>query len=232
MKVTPTGTRGTIGGGTLEYMAIATARAMLTRGETAHAETLPLGPNLGQCCGGVVTLRYTDEALKTDPSGSTYWRTVENPPPPRSLWLWGAGHVGRAIVASAPPQMFDIHWIDSAANRFPRRTGAHVTCVPVTDMPRLAAQAPLDADHLIFTYSHDIDFELCGTLLQRGAKSIGLIGSATKWARFRKRLQAMGLDPKPITCPIGDKSMGKAPAQIAKGTIAKLMARPHPKASA
>ncbi len=232
MRITARGTQGTIGGGALEYMAIATARAMLEKGETEHVETLPLGPNLGQCCGGVVTLRYTDQPLKTDGLNATYWR-LDPPPETRApLWLWGAGHVGRAIVRAAPPQAFEIQWIDSAQNRFPRRTGKHVTTTPATDMPRLAAHAEPGVHHLIFTYSHDIDLALCATLLKRNAASIGLIGSATKWSRFRKRLIEAGLDPRPITCPIGDKSLGKSPDQIARGTIAALLKRTQSKATA
>ncbi|MFC6588613.1 XdhC family protein [Sulfitobacter pacificus] len=97
-------------------------------------------------------------------------------------------------------------------------------------MPRLAAHAPQDAHHLIFTYAHDIDLALCAALLKRGTASIGLIGSATKWARFRKRLIATGLDPAPVTCPIGDKALGKSPDQIAKGVIKALLVSTQPKA--
>ncbi len=232
MKVTRTRSFGTIGGGTLEYVAIATARAMLERGDTAHTETLPLGPNLGQCCGGTVSLRYTDEQLKIDPVATTLWRDKTPPKTPAPLWVWGAGHVGRAVVRCAPEKYFDIKWMDSAPDRFPRRVARHVTCVPVTDMPRLAGHAPADAHHLIFTYSHDIDLALCAALIQRETASIGLIGSATKWTRFAKRLRAMGLDPAPVTCPIGDKRLGKLPDQIAKGTIGALLARIKSRADA
>lgn len=232
MKVTAKGTKGTIGGGTLEYVAIATARAMLDKGETAHIETLPLGPNLGQCCGGSVTLRYTDTPLKTDPISTTLWRGNDTTETPAALWIWGAGHVGRAVVRAAPPARFDIKWIDTAPDRFPRRVPDHVTTVPATDMPRLAGHTPAGAHHLIFTYAHDIDLALCAALLGRSAASIGLIGSQTKWARFRKRLREMGLDPRAITCPIGDKRLGKTPDQIAKGTIAALLARTKSKADA
>ncbi len=232
MKVTATGTRGTIGGGRLEYVAIATARAMLASGRTSHSETLPLGPNLGQCCGGSVTLRYTDTPLQTDGIAATVWRGTTAPDVPVPLWVWGAGHVGRAVIGAAPPKHFAITWVDTGRDRFPPKVAGHVTSIPTADMPRLAPHAPADAHHLIFTYSHDIDLKLCAALLRHGGASIGLIGSRTKWARFRKRLTDMGLDPAPITCPIGDKSLGKMPAQIARGTIAALLARTKPKADA
>lgn len=230
MRVTADASVGTIGGGALEYRAIATARDMLGNGQTVHHETVPLGPGLGQCCGGTVTLHFTTQRRTTDPAvippeNSTLWRDD-----PIRLWLWGAGHVGRAVVEACPPQAFDITWIDTAQSRFPAQVPAQVEVVPTRDMPRLARHAPQAAHHLIFTYAHDIDLALCAALLTRGAASIGLIGSDTKSARFRKRLTAMSLDPAPITCPIGDKSLGKAPAEIAHGVVHALMRTAQSKA--
>ncbi len=226
MKVTGDGIEGTIGGGALEHRAIATARRLMAQGGAVHEETIPLGPSLGQCCGGSVRLRYGGTAKGIDPAPAPLegLRIADHAPVP--LWIWGAGHVGRAVVAAAPPQAFDITWIDSAAERFPREIPAHVNALPAADMPLLAARAPQDAHHLIFTYSHEIDFALCAALLKREKARIGLIGSDTKWARFRKRLIALSLDPAPITCPIGDKSLGKAPAQIANGLVRALLPVP------
>lgn len=232
MKVTATGLDGTIGGGALEFQAIARARAMLSKGETRFAETLPLGPNLGQCCGGAVSLSYTDVPSPTDRMEVTVERLFREQPQPRNLWLWGAGHVGRAVVAACPKDAFRITWVDDARNRFPARIPQGVNALPAAEMPLLARRAERQADHLIFTYSHDIDLALCAALLKREVRSIGLIGSDTKWARFAKRLGAMGLDPTPITCPIGDKSLGKAPAQIANGVVRSLLATPKSKATA
>ncbi|MEQ6204421.1 xanthine dehydrogenase accessory protein XdhC [Sulfitobacter sp. HNIBRBA2951] len=224
MKVTANDTDGTIGGGALEYKAIAKARALLATGAAEQTETIPLGPNLGQCCGGAVTLRYTRETQFFRPLDQfTVHRIVPNRPHPKHLWVWGAGHVGRAVIKAAHPQAFKITWIDDAADRFPVRIPAHVTQTPAADMPLLATRAPHYAHHLIFTYSHEIDLALCAALAKRGAASIGLIGSDTKWARFSKRLAAMGLDPSLITCPIGDKTLGKAPHQIADGVVQSLL---------
>jgi xanthine dehydrogenase accessory factor len=231
MKVTLTGTQGTIGGGALELKAITTAHKMLATGETSHVETLPLGPNLGQCCGGAVSLRYGDLPIETDRIAAQAVVAPDDTRPPATLWLWGAGHVGRAVVRACPAQTATISWIDSAPDRFPADLPAHVTAVPAADMPRLALRAPPQAHHLIFTYSHDIDLALCAALLRRGAASIGLIGSDTKWARFSKRLCAVGLDPASITCPIGDKQLGKAPDQIARGVLRALISRTDMKAT-
>ncbi len=229
MRVTPETTEGTIGGGALEHQAIARARAILAAGGGREEQTIPLGPGLGQCCGGAVTLRFGPEPGKLDAALPA--------PLPRHggsalpLWLWGAGHVGRAIVALAPPEDFALTWVDDAAARFPEAVPSQVTRVVAADMPLLAGRAPEGAHHLIFTYSHEIDLALCAALLKRRAGSIGLIGSATKWARFRRRLEVMGLDPLPITCPIGDKREGKTPAAIARSTLAALTA-PRRKATA
>ncbi len=217
MKVTATETRGTIGGGALEYQAIARARELLAKGATAQ-ETVPLGPGLGQCCGGAVTLNFTFAPHFVDlQQFQRKLPAVDNDP----LWLWGAGHVGRSFVRLATSQGWDITWVDDAAARFPPDPG--VTTIPAADMPLLAARADEQAHHLIFTYSHDIDLALCAALLQRQVRSIGLIGSDTKWARFSKRLREMGLDPAPITCPIGDKARGKHPDAIAHSTLERLM---------
>ncbi len=230
MKVTPETTYGTIGGGALEHVAIAHARRLLSEGRFEDSQTLPLGPGLGQCCGGAVTLRYTAAPRPLDnPAPLLLDQNLRGDAP---LWLWGAGHVGRAVVAACPPRAFALTWIDSAPDRFPAQVPDHVAVTPAADMPRLAAHAPRDAHHLIFTYSHDIDLALCAALLRRGAASIGLIGSDTKKARFSRRLGNMGLDPSGIICPIGEKSLGKLPAQIAHGTLTALIARTQTKVSA
>lgn len=221
MKVTACGISGTIGGGALEHQAIATARRMLAENAPEQTQTYPLGPGLGQCCGGTVTLHFGYEPRQVDASPAPA-PTVPAHQQTQALWLWGAGHVGRAVVNNCPSQAFDVTWIDTAPDRFPAHVPDHVTCVPATDMPRLAQSAPPNAHHLIFTYSHDIDLALCAALLGMDTASIGLIGSDTKWARFQSRLRQAGLDPAGITCPIGDKSLGKTPDAIAKGCMATL----------
>lgn len=220
MMVNAQTTEGTIGGGALEFKAIAKARDMLAKGHDDHEITWPLGPGLGQCCGGAVTLHFGRSPHPTDavPTAQRIPATA-----PGELWVWGAGHVGRAVVNASP--CMDITWIDSAHDRFPATIPGHVTAIPCPDMPRLARQAPRAAQHLIFTYAHDIDLALCAALIARGTSQIGLIGSATKWARFQSRLRGMGLDPAGITCPIGDKSLGKRPDQIARGVVAALIAQ-------
>ncbi len=145
----------------------------------------------------------------------------------RILWVWGAGHVGRALVAVlAPLPGVEITWVDTARDRFPKAMPEGVTPVWTTRPEALADHAPQEAEHLIVTYSHTLDLELCHRLLRRGFLWLGLIGSATKWARFRSRLAALGHPGEEIariTCPIGDIGLGKHPQAIAVGVAVQLL---------
>lgn len=147
--------------------------------------------------------------------------------PDLPVWIWGAGHVGRAIVGVlAPLPEIEITWIDTDAARFPDMVPDGVQAVPVAEPVRMMAHAPPHAHHLILTYSHALDLALCDAALRRGFDSAGVIGSATKWARFRKRLAAMGHGPAQIAriaCPIGDPALGKHPQAIAIGVAARLV---------
>ncbi|HEV8034478.1 xanthine dehydrogenase accessory protein XdhC [Yoonia sp.] len=205
---------GTIGGGTLEWEAMAEARRMLRDGRQSHSATVPLGPALGQCCGGSVSLLWEEAEAMTAP-------------PARPLWIYGAGHVGRALVnVMAPLPDFEITWVDTGPERFPE---TDVTTLVAKDPALIVKHAPTDADHLILTYSHEMDLALCHALLNHDFHSAGLIGSATKWARFRSRLAALGHTPAQISriaCPIGDPALGKHPAAIALG-VATAMISPQ-----
>jgi xanthine dehydrogenase accessory factor len=263
MLVWPGGSRGTIGGGALEWEAMARARAMLAQGGT-RLDRLPLGPALGQCCGGAVTLlTEVYEAATLPEPADVIARAVDGRPMPlavkrilsaargqgvlpvpallqgwmveplarldRAIWVWGAGHVGRALVAVlAPLPGLAITWVDVAADRFPPDAPPGVTVLPAADPGRLVAHAPPCAEHLVLTYSHALDLDLCHRLLGHGFASLGLIGSATKWARFCSRLAALGHSPAQIAridCPIGDPALGKHPQAIAIGVAAAVLTR-------
>lgn len=204
---------GTIGGGALEWEAMGIARAMLRDGRDMHRQSFPLGPALGQCCGGAVTLSF-EAADRLQP--------VETP----TIWIWGAGHVGRALIHTMAPLPVSLTWVDDAAGRFPQTIPETIHRLVAADMPRAMVHAPTDAHHLILTYSHEIDLALCHAALGHGFATAGLIGSATKWARFRKRLEQLGHAPAQIsriTCPIGDPTLGKHPQAIAIGVAARLI---------
>lgn len=147
--------------------------------------------------------------------------------PSRSLWVWGAGHVGRAIIDTiAPIPDFSITWIDIDKTRFPDDAPRSVTKIPAQRPALVARRAPLDAEHLILTYSHALDLELCHQLLLHNFEFAGLIGSKSKWARFRSKLTALGHSSAQIsriTCPIGDPSLGKHPQAIAISIGSRLL---------
>ena len=206
---------GTIGGGALEWEAMRRARAMLSDGQVAFEETVPLGPSRGQCCGGSVTLRYR--------LGEARAPFDRNP-----LWIYGAGHVGRALIqVLAPLPHFAITWVDTTKARFPSELPDTVTPLIAADPARAVPHAPEHADHLVLTYSHDLDLAICHAVLSRPFRRAGLIGSATKWARFQRRLQELGHDGAQIAriaCPIGDPSLGKHPQAIALGVATAMIA--------
>ncbi|MDJ1007629.1 MAG: xanthine dehydrogenase accessory protein XdhC [Paracoccaceae bacterium] len=147
--------------------------------------------------------------------------------PDRRLWVWGAGHVGRAVVsAMAPLPRLEITWVDTAPERFPAHVPDGVVEFVAASPGDAVPRSPVDADHLILTYSHALDLDLCHRLLSHGFRSAGLIGSGTKWARFRARLRALGhaeTSIARIACPIGEPGLGKAPAAIAIGVAAAFL---------
>lgn len=264
MLVWAKGQSGTIGGGALEHEAVKTARALLP-GSAPRIDRIALGPSLGQCCGGAVTLvtevftqatlphpraglvlrslvgsdmplsvrRILDQArgagVKPMPQMIEGWLVEPLASPTRAIWVWGAGHVGRALVqVMAPLPDLAITWVDISADRFPADLPAGVATLPASDPALAVSLAPKDAEHLILTFSHALDLELCHRLLSHGFASCGLIGSATKWARFRSRLAALGHAGPAIAriqCPIGQPALGKHPQAIAVGVTAELLAR-------
>jgi xanthine dehydrogenase accessory factor len=269
MLVWADGEEGTIGGGALEFEALRRARALLAaQAPQARLDRLPLGPALGQCCGGSVTLvtevfatlpaladgLFARPLPGTGPAAGPEplalrrlragargegvrpprplllegWLVEAAAAPARPLWIWGAGHVGRALAAVlAPLPDLALTWVDTAPDRFPERIPPGVRALPAPDPCAAVPLAPQAAEHLILTFSHALDLALCDALLRHGFAGCGLIGSATKRARFRTRLAALGHPPARIdriACPIGDPALGKHPQTIAIGVAAHLLA--------
>ena len=267
MLVWEDGQSGTIGGGTLEFEALKNAHKLLRlKGEwRRNIQKIPLGPALGQCCGGSVNLafeRLTQTELEAIPatglfsrplidgaqpdsaslphtrlardarSGQKVSATLSNgifteplTPATSSLWLYGAGHVGRALVHVLRDLPFEITWIDTATSRFPGEIPTHATRLVAANPADAVQHAPPDAIHLVLTYSHALDLEICHRVLSTRYNRLGLIGSATKRARFLSRLRVLGHNDATLanlTCPIGQRSLGKLPAAIAIGIAAQL----------
>jgi xanthine dehydrogenase accessory factor len=224
MLVSARAVLGTVGGGHLELQAIEHARRLL-RGEALRSEQqLALGPTLGQCCGGSVTLRYTPLADGAPAS----WRAAM---PRFVLQLYGAGHVGRAIVRLLEGIDCRVSWIDERDSEFPPGIGApHIQRVCVEPVEAEVASAPAGAYYLVLTHSHALDLAITEAILRRGDFGyLGLIGSKTKRARFVHRFEARGIAPAVLarlTCPIGVPGIaGKEPEVIAVAVVAQLLAR-------
>jgi xanthine dehydrogenase accessory factor len=267
MVVTETGLQGTIGGGALEHQAMAQARAILAHPPGSwRVQDYPLGPLLGQCCGGRVRLIVerlesvpddegpfevtlsdrverrlfpgegrgpaTDSDL--DPglrrgtigargplpiSGARFVEPAETDM--LAVFMFGAGHVGRAIAARAPGLPLHFAWHDS------RPEAAETAGVVLADeaaMVACAAGAPEGAAVVILTHDHALDYRLTAAALGSRARFVGLIGSRTKRARFLSRLAADGVDAARLTCPIGLPGIrGKEPDVIAIATLAQLL---------
>lgn len=226
---------GTIGGGHLEWQAIADARARrTTRGDEPPLEqTLALGPSLGQCCGGELKLRYA-------PLDATSLAAWPEPAPRFHLQLYGAGHVGRAIVALLAGIDCRVQWIDEREAEFARFTQrgdawpAHIEVLCVDAVEAEVAHAPAGAHVLVMTHEHALDLRITEAVLRRNDFAwCGLIGSKTKRARFVHRFEERGVPPAAIdrlTCPIGMPGIaGKAPEVLAVAVVAQLLQTSSPR---
>jgi xanthine dehydrogenase accessory factor len=281
MVVEPNGGfSGTIGGGRLEYETLAMAEAALSAQKSGMSvHVWPLGPNLGQCCGGSVTIlvetldegdlewvrrlaaaeeagtfatvsrinaqgRIAREILGRDGSGSAPDKWSPDKPflerfgeDMTTVLLFGAGHVGRAVVLALSQLPFSVRWIDSRDNH-PKYAPANVVSVRTDEPESQIDTAPAGAFTLIMTHSHSLDLSITASALRRPDLGfIGLIGSATKRARFRSQMQKMGICEQQIqrlVCPIGlTEIKGKEPGIIATGVAAQLLiARENVKESA
>ncbi|MCM2130761.1 xanthine dehydrogenase accessory protein XdhC [Larsenimonas rhizosphaerae] len=202
----------TLGGGQFEHQLIALARKQLVTGD-AHMqlERFPLGVRSGQCCGGHVSVLVT-----TDPGATS------------RLALFGAGHVATALERLLAPLDWRIDWYDS------RPLPGHVGSSPRTrchfEHDTLAtAECLQPGTHaLVMTHDHHEDEALIQRLATHGTlASVGMIGSATKWARFRHRLLAGGTTEQQLNqvrCPIGLPGIGgKRPHEIAIAVAAELL---------
>jgi len=146
----------------------------------------------------------------------------------RQLWLFGAGHVGRAIAMAMAPLRFQVTWVDSREGAFPAHVPANVTCRHVETPADAIAAAPDHAFVLVMTHSHNIDQDIIHVALSAARFDfIGLIGSASKRRRFESRMTSAGLPNKrlaDLVCPIGlSEITSKEPTAIALGTAAQLV---------
>lgn len=226
MLVTAERVAGTVGGGRLEWETIARARALLLSGGEAEAALeLPLGPAVGQCCGGHVTVRLR-RAGPPELAELDMAEAAEAAASPTVL-LFGAGHVGRALAATLAPLPLRLRWIDPRPGEFPDPPPAGVEVVVTARLVEAVERAPPGAGFLVVTHSHALDFEVCAAALARGDFAyLGLIGSKTKRARFERGFRELGLPDERIArlvCPIGASLRDKRPAVIAALAAAEVL---------
>lgn len=220
---------GTIGGGALEHEAQVLARQLAARGEAVTRRIdRALGPDLGQCCGGrvILDLRVFARADADELQGLAGEAATRDSRQP--LLVFGAGHVGRAISLALAPLPFRISWIDGRDDAFPAHVAANADVIASRDPPAEIARAEPGSFVLVLTHDHALDLAITAAALGRpDLPFVGLIGSATKRARFERRLRELGLDETRIAslvCPIGLPGIhGKEPAVIAASVTAQLL---------
>ncbi|MGL4440069.1 MAG: xanthine dehydrogenase accessory protein XdhC [Bosea sp. (in: a-proteobacteria)] len=220
---------GTIGGGALEHEAQVLARQIAANGiPVTRRIDRALGPDLGQCCGGRVILDlrvFTGlDADELEKLAEEAGRHDSRQP----LIIFGAGHVGRALTLALAPLPFRITWVDGRADAFPAHVPLNVATVKSLNPPSEIARAALGSFVLVLTHDHALDLAITAAALSReDMPFVGLIGSATKRARFERRLRELGLDATRIAslvCPIGLPGIsGKEPAVIAASVVAQLL---------
>jgi xanthine dehydrogenase accessory factor len=219
---------GTVGGGQLEFEAIAQARLRLAGAAGEAVQRYPLGPSLGQCCGGVVQLRYQRVTAADLPALQARLTAHHTP-----LALFGGGHVGKALVNVLGTLSFAVTWIDSRDEIFPSPVPGNVACEHSDPVQAAVGDLAPGSRVLIMSFSHAEDLDVVAACLKRGRERadlpfIGLIGSKSKWAVFRHRLEQRGFSEEElaqVTCPIGLPGIaGKQPEVIAVSVAAQLLA--------
>lgn len=232
MIVSPERTFGTIGGGQLEFMAIDRARALLgadraPAGVSEDTATLdvPLGPEIGQCCGGrvMVSVRRLDRALRDEVLRRAEGEDAANP----TVLIFGGGHVGHALAAALallPVRAIVVETRAEALDGMPDGVDTRLTAVP----EEMVRDAPAGAAYVVLTHDHALDFLIVAEALRRAdAAYVGMIGSKTKRATFRSwYLKTAGGDDAALArlvSPIGGDVKDKRPAVIAALAAAEIV---------
>lgn len=202
----------TIGGGNLEHKAIEKARELLQKPcSVQKIEQFPLGAKLGQCCGGHATLMF-----------ESYINANID------IMLFGAGHVGKALVSILSQLPCRIHWVDNRDTEFPETIAHNVTKIISDSPPDEIATMPANTYFIVMTHNHSLDFKICEAILLRNdSRYVGLIGSQTKWKRFQMRFRHKNYKDEffsSIRCPVGLESVpGKLPSEVAVSIAGEII---------
>lgn len=214
---------GTIGGGRLELEAVERAREVLA-GATAEKLALPLGPAIGQCCGGHVTLSFEiiPPARFDEVEAMVMAEDARDP----EVWLFGGGHVGRALTNALLLLPVKVHVAETRQEELeltPAGAERHLTALPESLVTGIAAGGAV----IVLTHDHALDFLIVSAALKRNdLAQIGMIGSDTKRATFEHQYLREGGDRDRLSnlvCPIGRKIADKRPEVIAATVAADII---------
>jgi xanthine dehydrogenase accessory factor len=227
MLVSPDDVIGTIGGGRLEFLAIEKARELIALHSASGALSIPLGPEIGQCCGGRVELRIDlgDEARGRELLARTKAEELARP----HVFVFGCGHVGHALAAALALQPIRVTVVETRAEML--ETLPHGVHPFLTSLPEsVVRDAPPGSAFVVLTHDHALDFVIAGEALRRpDAAYVGMIGSKTKRATFRswflRDIGGLESELTRLVCPIGgDAVHDKRPPVIAALVAAELIA--------
>jgi len=217
---------GSIGGGQLEYSVIQKAKKFLNEKEIINNEiiNIPLGPSIGQCCGGYVQVKITkhDNGIQSLKNEKFIINKLDN------LYIFGAGHVGQELSSKSMGLDFNVHLIDSRKEYLKIQNEKEIIPIFTTFPWMLIKNLPKKSYYIVLTHSHDYDFKIINEILNLNTfQFVGLIGSKTKRKRFSNRLVKLGYNQhliNKIECPIGLKNItSKKPGEIAISIIARLL---------
>lgn len=229
MLISPEAQVGTIGGGALEYMVIDRARQVLRDGLHEDSLDIPLGPEIGQCCGGRVDValrRVT--AVEAERLAARLEAELAARP---HVYLFGSGHVGHALARALAALPLRVHVVDTRPDELadlPENVETHAVAMPEA----VVRSAPRGSAFVILTHDHALDFLIAAEALQRAdAPYIGMVGSMTKKARFRSWYLGEGYPAAPLdrlVLPIGGKAFpggigDKRPEVIAALAAAEIL---------
>ena len=216
---------GTIGGGALEYMVIARARQALRDGEEPEGLDIPLGPEIGQCCGGRVEVSL--KVLARSQAAALVARLRRDEATLPNVYLFGSGHVGKALARALAALPLNVHVIDTRPDELhDLPAGVEAKAVPMPEV--MVRHAPEGSAFVILTHDHALDFMIAAEALKRmDAPYVGMVGSKTKRAKFTSWYLAEGGDRdalRRLVLPIGAFGLvDKRPEVIAALAAAEIM---------
>jgi len=226
MLVSAMETLGTIGGGQLEFMAIDQARRLLRAGGRQQARDIPLGPEIGQCCGGRVQLLI--QRLNADMLQKLVREAERLESKAKPVLIFGAGHTGRALASALAALPFRTTLVDIRPHTLeglPEGITSKVAALPEV----LVRAAEPGTAFVVLTHDHAQDFLITREVLMRGdAAYAGMIGSASKRAQFRRWFLEEGGTSnqfQALICPIGGKTGDKRPEVIAALVVAEIITK-------